>query len=276
MDRTRTDRRMAAAGGCARRLHLRRFLAQQRVHLAALLIAFATLPLLAQDDISFDPATTQAEFSKFSKVFAQGIFATPVQPARASGVLHFDVGVAATLVKVDTNDPYWRHAVPANNDFTRNGYAAVPRLIVSKGFGAGTLSAMYAKVNDSGIGTWGGALDLPILRGSVVMPELALRASYATLTGVDVYKLKTYGLEAFVSKGFGPFTPYGAIGRQRVDARGDVNQLPNVVATPPLKEKSDFNRITLGVRLSLIVPKFDVEVTQGEVRSYAAKISVGF
>ena len=62
---------------------------------------------------------------------AQGIFATPVGPARASGILHFDVGIAATLVAVDTNDPYYRHAVPAKNDFVRHGYAAVPRLVVS-------------------------------------------------------------------------------------------------------------------------------------------------
>jgi len=202
---------------------------------------------------------------------AQGIFATPVQPARASGILHFDVGVAATLLKVDTNASYWRHAVPADNDFTRSGYAALPRLVVSKGFGAGTLSAMYAKINNSSVATWGGALDAPIIRGTVVTPEIALRLSYATLTGVDQFKLKTYGAEAFISKGFGPLTPYGAYGRQRLDARGDISAPPVT-----LRDKSNINRLTLGLRVSLLVPKFDIEATQGEVRSYAAKISVGF
>src|SRR5207247_4624001 len=194
-------------------LHLRRFLAQQRLHRAALLIALVALPLRAQDDIRFDPVTTQAEFQKFARVVAQGIFPTPVEPARATGVLRFDVGVAATLVAVDTDDPYWRHAVPANRNFTRNGYAAVPRLVVSKGFSAGTISGSYAKITDSGIATWGGALDLPVIRGGIAAPEVALRASYGTLTGLDVFKLKTYGAEAFISKGFGPLTPYGAVGR---------------------------------------------------------------
>ena len=228
--------------------------------------------------MQFDPATTQAEFSKFSRIVAQGIYATPVEPARASGLLHFDVGIAATLVSVDTNASYWRHAVPAANDFTRGGYAAVPRLVVSKGFGAGTISGMYAKVTDSGIGTWGGALDLPVLRGSVVMPEIAVRGSYATLTGLDdTLRLKTYGAEAFISKGFGPLTPYGAIGRQRVNSRGAVpSSVPTTVAIPPLRDKSDVNRLTLGLRISLLVPKLAIEATQGEVRSYAAKISVGF
>ena len=229
------------------------------------------LPLRAADDISFDPATTQAEFSKFSRVVGQGIFPTPVEPARASGLLRFDVGVAATLVAVDTNDPYYRHAVPQNNDFVHNGYAALPRLVVTKGFSAGTISGSYAKINNSGIGTWGGALDIPVIRGSLATPEIAVRGSYATLTGVNVYKLKTYGAEAFVSKGFGPLTPYGSIGRQRIDARGD---LPAPLGT--LHDKSEFNRLTLGLRISLLVPKLAVEATQGEVRSYAAKISVGF
>ena len=231
------------------------------------------LPLRAQnDDIRFNPATTQAEFSKFAKVVGQGIFPTPVQPARATGVLRFDVGVAATLVSVDTNDSYWRHAVPANNDFTRHGYAALPRLVVSKGFGGGTISGSYAKFNNSGIATWGGAVDYPIIRGTLATPEIAARLSYGTLTGVDVFKLKSYGAEAFISKGFGPLTPYGAIGRQRIDARGDV---PAPVGRT-LREKGDVNRITVGLRISLLVPKLAIEATQGEVRSYAAKISVGF
>jgi hypothetical protein len=235
------------------------------------------LPLCAQDDIKFDPAITQGEFSKFAKVVGQGIFPTPVQPARAAGILRFDVGIAATLVAVDTNDAYWRHAVPANNDFTRNGYAALPRLVVSKGFSSGTISGTYAKISDTGIATWGGAIDVPVIRGTIATPEIALRGSYATLTGVDLFKLKTYGAEAFVSKGFGPVTPYAAIGRQRIDARGEVtSSIPTFVAIPPLKDNSDINRITLGVRISLLVPKLAIEATQGEVRSYAAKISVGF
>jgi hypothetical protein len=239
-------------------------------------MAFVALPLRAQNDVQFDPATSLAEFSKFAKVVGQGIFATPVEPARATGILRFDVGIAATLVAVDTNDPYWRHAVPANNDFTRNGYAAVPRLVVSKGFSSGTISGTYAKISDSGIATWGGALDVPIIRGTLATPEIALRASYATLTGVDVFKLKTYGAEAFISKGFGPLTPYGAIGRQRIDARGEFPPLGSSVALPKLRDNSDINRVTVGLRISLVVPKFSIEATQGEVRSYAAKISVGF
>jgi hypothetical protein len=271
MDGAWRQRGLAAAKRIVRRVHSVRFSAQQRAHFAALLIVAVAFPLLA-DDVSFDPTITQADFRTFSRIVGQGIFATPVQPARTTGLLGFDVGIAATAVKVNTNASYWQRAVPATSNFTTHGYAAVPRLVVSKGFGAGTISGSYAKVNSSGIKTWGGSLDLPIVRGSILSPELALRASYATLSGVDVFKLKTYGLELFLSKGFGPVMPYGAIGKMRTDSRGTIPGTPEVTLT----DRGDFNRYTLGVRFSLLIPKLVVEATQAQVRSYSAKISVGF
>jgi hypothetical protein len=257
-----------------RRFHSFRLSAQQRTHFAAFLIAAVTAPLLAQD-ISFDPRITQDDFNKFSRIVGQAIFATPVQPARTTGLLGFDVGVAATAVKVDTNASYWQRAVPSSSSITRRGYTAVPRLVVTKGFGAGTISGSYAKVSSSGIKTWGGSLDLPVVRGTLVSPELALRGSYATLSGVDVLKLKTYGLELFLSKGIGPVMPYGAVGKMRTDSRGTI---PATSLTPALTltDRGTVNRYTLGVRFSLVIPKLVVEATQAQVRSYSAKISVGF
>ena len=55
-------------------------------------------------------------------------------------------------------------------------------------------------------------------------------------------------------------------------ARGN---LPAPLSTT-LHDNGDINRITIGLRISLLVPKLAVEATQGEVRSFAAKISVGF
>jgi len=274
MDRTRVTRWLAAARRSARRLHAGGFSAQQRLHLAALLIVIVALPLYAQNDIEFNPATTQEEFAQFSRTMGQAIFATPVQPARATSLIGFDIGVAATLVKIDENASWWRHAVPANSDFlTGGGYAAVPRLVASKGFGFATISGTYAKVQNSDVKTYGGAIDVPIVRGSALTPELAARGSYATISGVDVYKLKTYGLELFLSKGFGPITPYGAIGRQRTNATGTIVVPANTVT---LTDVSNINRYTAGVRFSLLVPKIVIEATRAEVTSYAAKISVGF
>ena len=235
------------------------------------------VPAFAQSDIKFDPTITQSEFATFSRLIAQSIFADPVQPARSTGLLGFDVGIAVTAVKVDTHSTYWQRAVPATSDFTHGGYAGVPRLVVAKGFGGGTVALTYAQISSSGIKTYGGSLDLPIIRGSVMTPELALRASYSTLTGVDVFKLKTYGLEAFLSKGFGPVMPFAAIGKMRSDARGIINSpSASILPIPPLTDSSDVTRWTAGLRVSMLVPKLVIEATKAQVTSYSAKISIGF
>ncbi|HYO78586.1 MAG TPA: hypothetical protein VE010_19155 [Thermoanaerobaculia bacterium] len=222
------------------------------------------------DDISFDPATTQAQFEEFSRRAAQAIYHTPVEPARAGNLLRFDIGISATAVPVDPNALYFRNAV--NEDFTISDHIVVPRLVVSKGISVATVSASYAKVPDTGISVVGGALDIPIINGGLISPTLALRGSYSMLQGVEEYDLKTYGVELFLSKGFGPITPYAAIGRARSDAEGRVNA---PVGNLTFSDEADSNRYTLGVRISMFIPKLVVEATQGEERSYAAKVSFG-
>ncbi|HEX2120823.1 MAG TPA: hypothetical protein VHL59_04200 [Thermoanaerobaculia bacterium] len=231
-----------------------------------MLLALAPL-VQGQSDIEFDPAITQAEFEQFSRLVAQSIYATPVDPARARGLFGFDIGVAVTAVPVDPNAAFWQRAV--GNDFTISDYVAVPRLVASKGLSVATISAMYSRVNDTDIEVWGGALDVPILSGGIVKPTLALRGAYSQLRGVEEYDLETYGVELFLSKGFGPITPYAAVGRTKLDAEGRISP------TVSLTDDSSGNRYTLGVKLSLLIPKITVEATQGEERSYAAKVSFG-
>jgi hypothetical protein len=268
---------LAAARRLASGLHTRRIPGQQHAHRTALLIVLAASALRA-DDITFDPHITQQEFATFSRIVAQGIFATPVQPARVTGLLSFDVGFAATAVNVDTNASYWQRAVARSSDFTQSGYAVLPRLVVSKGFSVATVAGSYARISNTGVKTWGGSIDIPVVRGTAVTPELAIRGSYATVSGVDVLALKSYGLEAFLSKGFGPVMPYGAIGSMRSDSRGTIHLTGGTVPIPDviLTDKATLTRYTVGVRFSLLVPKLVVEATQAERRSYAAKISVGF
>jgi hypothetical protein len=257
---------VAGAEGRSRGVHALRLFAEQRLHLAALLIVFA-LPLFGQSGIELDPTITQEQFETFSRLVAQGIYATPVEPARARGLLGFDVGVAATAIPVETDQAYWQNAV--NEDFTYSDHVVVPRLVASKGLSVVTISGMYAKVPDSDITVLGGSLDVPIISGGVVRPTLALRGSYALLQGVDDFDLNTYGAELFLSKGFGPLTPYGAVGIARSDAEGRV-------AGTTLTDESTTNRITVGLKISLLIPKIVVEATQGEERSYAAKVAFGF
>ncbi len=229
------------------------------------------VPAFAQSDIGFDPDITQAEFEQFSRLAAQAIYHTPVEPARAGNLLRFDIGIAATAVPVDTEAAYYQNSVV--DDITVSDHLVVPRIVVSKGISLATVSASYARVQGSDIQVLGGAIDIPILNGGLVTPTLALRGSYSQLQGVEEFDLKTYGVELFLSKGFGPITPYAAAGRTRSDATGRID-LPNA-NTITLLDEFDQNRFTLGVRISMLLPKIVVEATQAEERSYAAKVSFG-
>jgi hypothetical protein len=222
-------------------------------------------------DFDFFPGITQAEFTKFSQLVAQGIYATPVEPARARGIFGFDIGVVATAVPVDTNASYWTQSV--GNDFTISDHVVVPRLVASKGLSILTISAAYAKVPDSDLTMMGGSIDVPLIKGGLLKPNLALRGAYSQLQGSDVYDLKTYGVELFLSKSIGPITPYAAVGRMKLDAEGriDIANATDIV----LKDNSSMNRYTVGVRISLLLPKLVIEATQAEERSYAAKVSFG-
>ena len=179
--------------------------------------------------------------------------------------------MAANLVKVDTGAGYWRNSV--SNDFSTDGYVAVPRLVVSKGLGFVTVSGTYAKLQNTDAKMYGGTVDFPIIDGGLLRPTLAVRGAYAQLSGIDDFKEKVYGAEIFLSKGFGPLTPYGAVGRMRTSADGRVT-LRSTDFT--LHDRSDVNRFTVGLRLSLFLPKIVVEATRSEVTSYAAKVSFGF
>jgi hypothetical protein len=262
-------------GGRAGRLHARGVPAKQRLHVAALLIvvALAAGPLEAQSDIDFDANLSPEQFTLFSRLVAQSIYPTPVEPARARGILGFDIGIAATAVPVDPNAAYWQRST-GDDDFTVSDHLVVPRLVVSKGFSLFTVSGTYAKVQGTNIDVVGGSLDIPIVSGGLVKPAIALRGAYSQLRGVEDLELKTYGAELFVSKGFGPVTPYAAIGKMTSDAEG-ITRDPTVLPVEPFRDESRMTRITVGVKVSLLVPKLVVEATQAEERSYAAKISFG-
>jgi hypothetical protein len=180
--------------------------------------------------------------------------------------------VAATAVPIDENAEYWVRSV--EQDFTRNGYLLVPRLVASKGIGFGNLSASYAQVPDSEISIVGASLDVPLIRGGLVRPTLVLRASYGQLLGIDAYELTTYGAEAVIGKSFGPITPYVGGGMARIEAMGQLDEIPGLPVAE-LMEEFDQKRYSAGVRFSFLLVKIVAEVTRADETTYAAKLSLG-
>lgn len=173
---------------------------------------------------------------------------------------------------VDDREAYWVNAV--DSDILTEGYLAVPRIIVSKGFFGMHVSGTYAQLPDSDASVLGGSIDVPIIDGGLIRPTISVRGAYGELRGVDEYSLKVYGAEAFISKTFGPVTPYAAVGRMRTDAEGKV--FVRDIEVLRLMDEAEDERYTVGARISLLLPKISVEATQGEELTYSAKISLGF
>ena len=178
--------------------------------------------------------------------------------------------MAATAIPVDTDAPYWENAV--GDDFTIGDHAVVTRVVASKGLSYATISGTYGLIPDTDIKVWGGSLDVPIVGGGIVTPTVAIRGAYAAVSGVEDIDLSTYGAELFISKGFGPVTPYLAGGIAWTDAEGRV-LMPT--ETRVLQDDSSASRFTLGLKISFFIPKLVFEATKGEETSYAAKISFG-
>jgi hypothetical protein len=137
------------------------------------------------------------------------------------------------------------------------------------------VAGSYARIPGSEAEIWGGAVDVPVIRGSLVGPAISLRGSYAEMRGLEELQLKTYGIELFLSKAFGPLTPYGALGVTRTDADATIDATP-VTPERNLSAGVEKERVTVGVRLSFVIPKLAVEASRSDDWSYAAKISFGF
>lgn len=221
----------------------------------------------------FDPSITQSEFDQISLLAGEAIFASPVDSPGTVGLLDIEIGIAANAIEVDETASYWAKSV--SDDILVEGRLLVPRLIVSKGFGAASLTASYGRVGDSDAEVWGGSLELPIIRGSITRPVLAIRGVYSQLQGVEEAELKTTGALVLLGKGFGPITPYAGWGKMWVESEGIVH-LP---VGDPMILTSDLDQdvLLLGAKLDMLFFKLAVEGTEGtEEWRYSARIAIGF
>lgn len=238
--------------------------------IAFVLLAMALAAPLHSQDFDFDPDITQEEFEDFALTVSRAIYASPVEPADGGSAFSFDVGIAVTAIEVDENAAYWVKSV--DEDILQDGYLLAPRVVASKGFGRINLSGSYMMIPDTDVEVWGAAIDIPIIAGGIARPTIAVRGTWADVRGVDELDLQVVGLEGFISKGFGPITPYAGIGIAQTDATGVIEETP---FTPELLlvTETEEQRITVGARLSLVLFKIVVEAVQTDETTYGAKFS---
>ncbi|WP_119156223.1 hypothetical protein [Caldimonas tepidiphila] len=204
---------------------------------------------------------TQQDFRLLSEDLGAAFSYKPITPAEPLGILGFDVGVEVTATQL-ANPEAFRRATGASEDTLY-----VPRLHVAKGLPFGfDVGASYTALPGGEVSLFGAEARYALVPGNVVMPAVAVRASYSTLRGADRLELNTRGLDVSVSKGFAMFTPYAGVGVVRVDSD------PRDTLTLR-REKFDQNKVFVGANVNLMVMNLAVEADRtGETTSYSAKL----
>ena len=231
--------------------------------LALVLLAAGPRPAGADDLTIRD--LLQTEFRDMSAELGIAISAFQLRPAGVLGFPRFDVGAEMTVVDINDNRTYWQRAfddAPA--------FLPVPKLHASVGVPLGIeLGALYSKVPGTNIELWGAEAKWEVIEGGLVTPAVALRGAYTSLEGVDELEMSTRSIDASVSKGFGPLTPYAGLGRVWIEAE------PRDV--PLLQDESHTeDRLFAGVRFRMLLLSFVGQVDWSRVPAYSFRMNVSF
>lgn len=238
-----------------------------RLHRIASAFLFLAASAPAAADIDRLQGLTQTEFHQLSEDLGSALSYKPLQPTAPLGAGGFDIGVAVTGTKLKHKD-LWQRAT-GESDFPST--LPVPSLRASVGLPLNLdLSAMYSSVPKTGVTLWGGALSWAILDGSAALPAVGVRASYTKMFGVDQLDFSASGLDASLSKGFGPFTPY--LGAGKVWSRSTPSSNTGL-RNEDISQTKVFGGI--GIKMSVVNIVFEYDRT-GVANSYGAKLGLRF
>lgn len=221
------------------------------------------------DDVSVRDLV-QDEFRELSTEVGLAITPYQLRPAEGLGFPGFDLGAEVTAVGINENRSYWREAVDDPDDLP--SFLPVPKLHANVGLPLGIdLGGYFGAVPGSNIRLYGGDVKWAIIRGGVVWPALAVRGAYTELAGVDELDLNTKSLDASLSKGFGPLTPYVGAGRVWIEAE------PKEAAAATLeKETEQEDRVFVGLRFRALFISAVAEASFAKVPAYTLRLNVSF
>ena len=238
-----------------------------RLHriVTVLLLSVASAPALAEIDRL--QTLSQAEFRQVAEDLGSTLSYKPLQPTEAIGFPGFDIGIAATGTKIKNQDLFRR--ATGSDDFPSTVVVPSVRVGIALPWDF-DLNAMYSSVPKTGISLAGAALSWAVYNGSTVLPAFGVRASYTKMFGVDQLDFYSSGLDASISKGFGPFTPY--LGAGKVWSKSTPQS-----STGLQPENLGQTKVFAGIALKITVVNLVVEYDKtGNANTYGAKLGVKF
>jgi hypothetical protein len=221
----------------------------------------------AADTISQLQNLGQQEFRALSEDLGAALSYKPLAPTAPLGVTGFDIGVAVTATRVRNSELFNR--ISSSGDFPAT--IVVPSVRVAKGLPFGIdASLMYSAVPKTGIKLWGGALSWAFVPGDTLLPAFGVRASHTRLNGVEQLDFHTTGLDASLSKGFGPLTPYAGAGKVWSTSTPSSS-------TGLQRESFSQTKVFAGLGFNIALLNVGVEYDRtGGVNTYGAKLGLKF
>ncbi len=262
----------------------------KKIVIVFLLVLAAAFPASAKTVLDFqtgaghttftDPLTKQDNFEKLVTDIGMMISYKPLAPSESlKGTIlpfGFDIGVEASMTKIDKNKPYWQDAVkPWPSDalgssqyFTKvHANVAIPVMPLEFGFVYGTSQDI-----DS-MKFWGAEIKYAILSGGTLTPAVAIRGAYTVMSGIDILDVSTYQADISISKGIAFITPYAGVGEVWIKGKEkDIDPLI-VLQDVSVNKTKGF----VGARISFL-PVLNI-VAEGEfatVNTYSLRLNLSF
>jgi hypothetical protein len=216
--------------------------------IAALLLlgALSSSPSRASDDISFTRPPSSGELDDLTRELGVAAFGAKLAAAESLGPARFEIQLGATGTEISKDEDFWR--VASGGD-TPSGTLAAGRGSLRVGLPWHIdLGAFVQRLSAGSAQSQGAEVKWEFVHGDTAMPAIAARVTYARLRHVDSLSAKTVAADVSISKGIGPFTPYGGVGRMWLDSKAsDIESDPDAHVT----SSPGVNQAFLGARLSL-------------------------
>ena len=271
----------------------------KKLIITTLLVALAAFPASAKSVLDFQTGTATytdilVKQKNFEKLVTDiGMMTSyravaPSEPLKGTLSFGFDIGVEASLSKIDKNKDYWKDAVKpepysilSNSPISSSQYftkvhAQLGLPVIPLEFGL-----VYGTSQDIDNLKFAGAeIKYAILEGTAATPALAIRGSYTAISGIDILDIKTYQADISISKGILMVTPYAGVGQVWIKgkAKDTVNPAVPGDAAVTLQDVSvSETKGFVGAKISFL-PVMNL-VLEGEfatVNTYSVRLNVGF
>lgn len=270
----------------------------KKLIITILLVALAAVPASAKSVLDFQTGTATytdilVKQKNFEKLVTDiGMMTSyravaPSEPLKGSAIpFGFDIGVEASLSKIDKNKDYWKDAVKpepysivssspiSSSQYFTKVHAQLGLPVIPLEFGL-----VYGTSQDiDNLKFTGAEIKYAILEGTAATPALAIRGSYTAISGIDILDVTTTQADISISKGILMVTPYAGVGQVWIKGKAkDVVNAANPVAVVLPDVSVSETKGFVGAKISFLpVVNLVIEGEFSTVNTYSVRLNVGF